>query len=74
MDLTDEQWAVLEPLLPEEERISARKRGRPWRNPRKALKASCGCCAPVRRGGACRSDIRHTRPAIVVSNAGCGLG
>ncbi len=37
MDLTDEQWAVLEPFLPEEERISARKRGRPWRNPRKAL-------------------------------------
>lgn len=37
MGLTDEQWAVLEPLLPEEERIPARKQGRPWRNPREVL-------------------------------------
>ncbi len=29
MDVTDEQWAVLEPLIPEEER-HPRGRGRPW--------------------------------------------
>jgi len=37
MDLTDEQWAVIEPLLPEEERCSIRKRGRPWRPAREVL-------------------------------------
>ena len=37
MDLTDEQWAVLEPLMPEEERCRARKRGRPWKEPREVL-------------------------------------
>jgi len=39
MDLTDEQWAVLEPLLPEEERTPPRKRGRPWKDPRQVLNA-----------------------------------
>jgi len=29
MDLTEEQWAVLEPLLPEEERLPTGRRGRP---------------------------------------------
>ena len=37
MDLTDEQWAILEPLIPEEERVSQGKRGRPWRDPRDVL-------------------------------------
>jgi len=37
MDLTDEQWAVIEPLLPEQERLLTRRRGRPWRNPRQVL-------------------------------------
>ena len=36
MDLTDEQWEVLEPLIPThlEEKIA---RGRPWRDPRDVL-------------------------------------
>jgi len=37
MDLTDEQWAILEPLIPEEERSPQGKRGRPWRDPREVL-------------------------------------
>lgn len=37
MDLTDEQWAVLEPLLPEKERQPPRTRGRPWKEPREVL-------------------------------------
>jgi len=37
MDLTDEQWVILKSLIPEEERISKPKRGRPWRNPRDVL-------------------------------------
>jgi len=37
MDLTDEQWALLEPLLPEKERAPARKWGRPWKEARAVL-------------------------------------
>ena len=36
MDLTDEQWEVLEPLLPELPRRADGK-GRPWREPRGVL-------------------------------------
>lgn len=36
MDLTDEQWKVLEPLIGEMPRRSD-GRGRPWRNNRKVL-------------------------------------
>jgi transposase len=36
MDLTDEQWAVLEPLIPKP-RLRADGRGRPWRDPRNVL-------------------------------------
>ena len=36
MDLTDEQWAVLEPLLPQPRRRPD-GRGRPWRDPRDVL-------------------------------------
>jgi transposase len=36
MDLTDEQWAVLEPLIPEPPR-RADGRGRPWRSAREVL-------------------------------------
>ena len=37
MDLTDEQWMILERLIPEEERVPTSKRGRPWRDPREVL-------------------------------------
>ena len=36
MDLTDEQWEVLEPLVPEPPRRED-GRGRPWRDPRDVL-------------------------------------
>ena len=36
MDLTNEQWEVLEPLIPEPTR-RADGRGRPWRNSRDVL-------------------------------------
>ncbi len=35
MDLTDEQWTILEPLLPTPRRRD--RRGRPWRDPRDVL-------------------------------------
>jgi transposase len=37
MDLTDEQWAIIEPLIPEEERLKEPRLGRPWRDPRDVL-------------------------------------
>ena len=36
MDLTDEQWQVLQPLIPEPPRTED-GRGRPWRDPRDVL-------------------------------------
>jgi hypothetical protein len=36
MDLTDEQWEILEPLIPDSPR-SEDGRGRPWRDPRDVL-------------------------------------
>ena len=36
MDLTDEQWAAVEPLLPKPE-VREDGRGRPWRDPRDVL-------------------------------------
>ena len=37
MNLTDDQWALIEPLIPEKERLPGTTRGRPWRNPREVL-------------------------------------
>ena len=36
MDLTDAQYEILLPLLPEEDLVTG-KRGRPWRDPRDIL-------------------------------------
>ncbi len=36
MDLTDAQWAIIEPLIPKPRRRKDR-RGRPWREPRGVL-------------------------------------
>ncbi|HLK90376.1 MAG TPA: transposase, partial [Polyangia bacterium] len=34
MDLTEEQWALIEPLFPEKETLLENGRGRPFRDPR----------------------------------------
>jgi len=46
MDLTDEQWASLEPLIPEEERRASGRRGRSWREPRDVLNGFLRTGAP----------------------------
>jgi len=56
MDLTDKQWAVLEPIFRPRRRPDGR--GRPWTAPR-AL-----------RGTICRAGIRRIRPAIVAFSGG----
>jgi transposase len=38
MDLTDDQWAILKPYIPEPEQMrTSPKGGRPWRDPRDVL-------------------------------------
>jgi hypothetical protein len=64
MDLTDKQWAVLEPIFRSRRRPDGR--GRPWTAPRAVLStASSGSCARALRGTICRAAIRRIRPAIV---------
>jgi transposase len=58
MDLTDEQWAILEPLIPEEERQVSRKRGRPWRDAREVLN---GILWILRTGAPCQ-DLPERYP------------
>src|SRR2546422_1687629 len=58
MALTDQQWAILEPLLP---RLKVREdgRGRPWRDPRAVLDGILW----VLRTGAPWSDLPDKYPA-----------
>ena len=57
MDLTNEQWAMLEPLLPEPTK-RADGRGRPWRKAREVLDG-----VPwVLRTGAPRRDLPERYP------------
>ena len=58
MDLTDEQWAIIEPLIPTEERSPRRKRGRPWRDPREVLNGSLW----ILRTGAPWKDLPERYP------------
>ncbi len=38
MDLTDDQWTIVKPYIPEPERLrTTKKGGRPWRDPRDVL-------------------------------------
>jgi transposase len=57
VDLTDEQWAVLEPLIPEPPRRPDR-RGRPWRDTREVLDGVLW----VLRTGARWRDLPETCP------------
>ena len=63
MDLTDEQWEILEPLIPTPPRRED-GRGRPWRDPRDVLN---GILWILRTAGLpgriCPNVTRPTRPA-----------
>ncbi len=48
MDLTDAQWAIIEPLIPKPRRRMD-ERGRRWREPRQVLG---GILRVLRKGGA----------------------
>ena len=55
MDLTEEQWALLEPLIPK----PPRRRGRPWRNAREVLN---GMLWVLRTGAPWRNLPEHYPP------------
>ncbi len=68
MDLTDAQWAVLEPVLPKPRRRPG-GRGRPWRDPRwlerDALAPQDRCpLAGFARALPARSDLSSPLPAV----------
>ena len=72
MDLTDAQWAVLEPTFRPRRRPDGR--GRPWTNPRAVMN---GVLWVLRTGApwpTCHRAIRRTRLAIADSNSGSALG
>lgn len=70
MDLTEEQWNMVEPLIPMPPRRPD-GRGRPWRDPREVLNArSFGSFARVLLGAICLIATHRTRPAIVASRCG----
>jgi transposase len=64
MDLTDEQWEILEPLIPKPPRRDD-GRGRPWRDPRDVLN---GILWIVRTGAPWKETspnaTHHTKPVI----------
>jgi transposase len=68
MDLTDVQWAVLEPTFRPRRRPDGR--GRPWTDPRAVMNGVLWVLPTARRGTTCYRAIRRTRLAIVASNAG----
>ncbi len=57
MDMTDAQWAIIEPLIPKPRRRKDR-RGRPWREPRQVL----GGILWVLRTGAPWKDLPEPYP------------
>ena len=70
-DLTDLQWAILDPLIPEPPR---RKdgRGRPWKGRRSVLSASFGRSVQALPGLTCLNVFPPTRRAIADFSNGCG--
>ncbi len=66
MELTDEQWAVLEPLIPEQERQPSGP-GRPWRAARDVMHGSLW----VLRTGARWQDLPDRYPAYHTCQRRC---
>ena len=64
MDLTDAQWAVLEPTFRPRRRPDGR--GRPWTDPRTVMNGVLWVLRTGRRGTTCHRAIRRARLAIVL--------
>ncbi len=70
MDLTDEQWVALEPLLPKPPK-RADGRGRPWRDTREVLNGVLWVLRTGAPGTTYPNATRPTRPATAASKVGC---
>ena len=70
-DLTELQWAILDPLIPEPPR---RKdgRGRPWKGRRSVLSGILWVLRTGAPWAACLNVFRPTRRAIADFSNGCG--
>lgn len=71
MDLTDKQWAVLEPVFRPRRRPDGR--GRPWTDPRGVLNAVLWILRTGAPGGICRAAIRPIKRATAASSSGNAL-
>ncbi len=69
MDLTDEQWSIIQPLIPDPPRRPDGK-GRPWRDSREVMTAYYGYYVQEHHGMTCQTDTRHTRHATVGFSSG----
>jgi transposase len=69
VDLTDEQWEILKPLIPDPPR-RADGRGRPWRDPRDVLNGILW----VLRTGAPWRDLPERYPPYIRPATGASSG
>jgi transposase len=67
-DLSDGEWTIIAPLLPN------KPRGVPRRDDRRVLNAFSTFYAPARRGATCRNAMALTRPATTALTAGRKAG
>jgi len=65
-NLTDEEWALLEPPMPERRKSAA------LTTVRSGMRFST-CCAPACRGAICPSGTAPTQRPIIASTAGLGV-
>src|SRR5919106_3948689 len=64
MDLTDEQWSIIQPLIPDPPRRPDGK-GRPWKDARDVMNAVLWILrVQVLLGMTCLTGIHHTRHVI----------
>jgi transposase len=68
MDITDAQWAFLEPLFRPKRRADGR--GRPWQDTRAVLNGVFWVLRTGAPGTICRVAIRPIKPVTGVSNSG----
>lgn len=71
-EVTDAEWAIVDPLLHFPRQADGR--GRPPAETQAVINGCCGFCAPRRRGGNCRRNIRRTKRRTDASSNGWAAG
>jgi transposase len=72
-DLTDGQWKILDPLIPEP-RKRRDGRGRPWKRRRSVMNGILWVLRTVHPGPTFLTDTHHFRRATGAFNSGSALG